>query len=88
MKDGRTDGRTDGQTDERGATPVIIVLFSGAAMMLPYPKMVQWGSKADFNFVAKSIKNGLKNISIYDPVSFYCEVDLHYPDDVKPKLRK
>ena len=57
-------------------------------MMLPYPKMVQWGSKQDFNFVAKSIKNGLRNISLDDPVSFYCEVDLHYPYDIRQKLRK
>ncbi len=57
-------------------------------MMLPYPKMVQWGSKQDFNFVAKSIKNGLRNISLDDPVSFYCEVDLHYPYYIRQKLRK
>ena len=57
-------------------------------MMLPYPKMVQWGSRGDFNFVARSIKNGLRNISLHDQVSFYCEVDLHYPNHIKQKLRK
>ena len=58
-------------------------------MLKKLPTQVRWASPETFEFVKRQIlQYDARYFSYEDSVSYYVEVDLVFPDEVKNRLRK